>query len=925
MKKTLSFLLALLLVLFTVVPSISVSAEDSTGPEIYFIYADIQAEQTQIKSDYSDYCFSATSWRHQLPTADAARGVSCDGIFYLAQNEREGIQIYLTNPGEEAFDIQVEVSEFRNANDNTLSSEIFKEEYVSPNGTKWYSRKLYIADPLLPYKGEKVTVEPDNNQAFYIETRSTAEQEAGAYYATVTFSDDNGIIATKTIAAIVWDFALPQQHYGKVVMGLYNASSGYEGTMSFLKQNGVRTYTYTSGGKTHEEILPEDKAKAEKILEGWDEYLLDHGITPLELPRYMIDEDEKSAELAMADVRRKYFSVPLQNWYTETGTYDAETLSVINHYKSVIGDNDYLRSKAFLYSADEVNATQYELINSLISAGNSAWPEVKKLFSYNGKGNSGTDYSQAMSVLDPYNNYVCFNTTLLTPYYTNYYSESLSNDYYNNYPYKWRYPCEMRTGGFELWLWRNSSAGIYRRLPFWQQHNNNEDCLMYWNCGYIANNYDIWGTKELPSGDGTSTGNGNGLLLYPGDPIGEDPCTPIGSLRIKQIASGLDDEDYLYLADEFLPEADRPTWKEKSDYWWTRCDDMTNNRISLGNKLEKAAVEHEFGEWHTVVEPDRMHTGLQIRECILCGTEESTEIAKLPSYFTGHSLSLNGDIGVNFYLDLTEEEAADTTVSFAWEVEGKEKTSTSELTLDSDTGYYKAACPIPVAEMTYDITAALNFDQELVDTDTYSAVQYADVILADQEFIDGFSDAKGAVKYWELATLVKSMLDYGAKAQTQFYRDENNLANKKLVTDDQTSPYYYVPSAVDANAINTGASNMTAGLPDGLTYKGSTIVYLTQTSIRHYYQGDLGSLTVTFDGNEVDPVQKGDEFYFELKNISASNLDSLYTLKIGNTEYKYSVLDYVKTCLLSDKTSDDMKALAEATYRYNQAANTYFG
>ena len=169
------------------------------------------------------------------------------------------------------------------------------------------------------------------------------------------------------------------------------------------------------------------------------------------------------------------------------------------------------------------------------------------------------------------------------------------------------------------------------------------------------------------------------------------------------------------------------------------------------------------------------------------------------------------------------------------------------------------------------------------------------------------------------------MLDYGAKAQTQFYRDENNLANKKLVTDDQTSPYYYVPSAVDANAINTGASNMTAGLPDGLTYKGSTIVYLTQTSIRHYYQGDLGSLTVTFDGNEVDPVQKGDEFYFELKNISASNLDSLYTLKIGNTEYKYSVLDYVKTCLLSDKTSDDMKALAEATYRYNQAANTYFG
>ena len=46
------------------------------------------------------------------------------------------------------------------------------------------------------------------------------------------------------------------------------------------------------------------------------------------------------------------------------------------------------------------------------------------------------------------------------------------------------------------------------------------------------------------------------------------------------------------------------------------------------------------------------------------------------SRFAGHSLSLNGDIGVNFFIRLTEEEAAYATVDFTWIVNGEEKTAT---------------------------------------------------------------------------------------------------------------------------------------------------------------------------------------------------------------------------------------------------------
>lgn len=304
--------------------------------------------------------------------------------------------------------------------------------------------------------------------------------------------------------------------------------------------------------------------------------------------------------------------------------------------------------------------------------------------------------------------------------------------------------------------------------------------------------------------------------------------------------------------------------------------------------------------------------------------------------FTGHSLSLNGDIGVNFYLDLTEEEKENATVSFTWNVEGTEKSHTVSLADEEKQSCgYKATCPIAVAEMTYDIHASLTLDG-ITYTDTYSAVTYADVILDDADFADSYITAEnergkdGEKRLSDLRLLVKTMLDYGGKAQLQFNRNLSDLANKKLVTDDEASAYYYKPDTVSAAMISTGSSDLYDVSAYGLRHTGSTIVYLSETSLRLYYKiedkekfkqvvGDI-----TFDGKKTDYIVKGDEIYYEIKDIAAAELDTLYTLKIGSTKYKYSVLDYVKACLNSERTSDSMKALVAATYHYNQAANTYF-
>ena len=87
----------------------------------------------------------------------------------------------------------------------------------------------------------------------------------------------------------------------------------------------------------------------------------------------------------------------------------------------------------------------------------------------------------------------------------------------------------------------------------------------------------------------------------------------------------------------------------------------------------------------------------------------------------------------------------------------------------------------------------------------------------------------------------------------------------------------------------------------------------------------LISDSITINGQNAVYKEKNGEIYFEIKDIAASDLDTDYTLTIGTNSYKYSVMNYVKAALLSDRVDSKLKSLANALYWYNQAANTYFG
>ncbi len=295
--------------------------------------------------------------------------------------------------------------------------------------------------------------------------------------------------------------------------------------------------------------------------------------------------------------------------------------------------------------------------------------------------------------------------------------------------------------------------------------------------------------------------------------------------------------------------------------------------------------------------------------------------APAKEYFVGRSLSLDGDIGVNFYLDLTADEAKSAMVNFSWNVNNEVKTSSFSLSNAKRlTAGYKATCRIAPAEMTGNILAELLINDEKVDEERYSAKQYADVILSDS--YQAAYKGTGARSYDNLKNLILNMLSFGSRAQTAFAVNLDTLADKGSG---------YTPDEVSAEDIPVANANMTEGLDNyGLSYVGSTLVCLTETTIRHYYKVtdqnkfDAVKNSIFIEGKPASAVEKNGSIYFEINNIPAADLDRNYTLKIGNNEYQYSAFNYIKTALPSNKVEDNVKKLIQVLYRYNQAANTFF-
>ena len=299
--------------------------------------------------------------------------------------------------------------------------------------------------------------------------------------------------------------------------------------------------------------------------------------------------------------------------------------------------------------------------------------------------------------------------------------------------------------------------------------------------------------------------------------------------------------------------------------------------------------------------------------------------AKPKTLIVGHSLTLDGNIGINFYLDpsvagMTADRvtADNLSYSFAWAngnaLVDVAKQAESKAFVVED-GKIKVTCKVCAAEMTCGVKASFKLGNKS-GSEVYTVRKYCDTVLdPTSAFSTKYKSDNGEGTYNNLVDLTNKMLDYGAKAQTVFRIKTYDLANHNLK---------YTMQNVDGDMFTTAvqtangrvADDIAAKTPAGASFKAPSLVFLSENTLRLYFEPQNDSFSTA-------GLTKWNQYYYaQVVDIPAAKLDTLQTFNVSGTELRYSALDYAKALAAGGNT--DNAALAMALYWYNRAANVFF-
>ena len=279
--------------------------------------------------------------------------------------------------------------------------------------------------------------------------------------------------------------------------------------------------------------------------------------------------------------------------------------------------------------------------------------------------------------------------------------------------------------------------------------------------------------------------------------------------------------------------------------------------------------------------------------CDTCGHIMDGIGAKL----AGYSLSLSGNIGVNFYMELSDEVVADDKAYMQFTLPNGEKpqvevSEAEKVTLDNKE-YYVFSCEVAAKEMDDIITAQIITADGKGVAYKYTVREYAEYILDEA---NGYDDNTKAV--------VSAMLSYGDYAKAYFSGEELTATSEiNAVTSDMLAGYAMTESGI---------------LPEGIEYYGSTLLLESETTIRHYFKVTEGT-----DISAYNMTEKGGYYYIQCSDIPAGSLGTAQDISVGEYTISYSPMSYAYAALNSDSTSDNLKNLVKALYIYYQNAYAY--
>ncbi len=277
------------------------------------------------------------------------------------------------------------------------------------------------------------------------------------------------------------------------------------------------------------------------------------------------------------------------------------------------------------------------------------------------------------------------------------------------------------------------------------------------------------------------------------------------------------------------------------------------------------------------------------------------------------SATLDGDIGMNYYLTLPQNILSESGVYVKLAVNGRFTEMNLEDMTPEDDGSYKFTCWLNAKEMHDNVTFSLHDKNDsLISFYTNGGKEINSFDYSLASYFNKLSTISSANQ--NLVHLAKETLAYGSYAQKAFGYNVDTASSTSDLSD------------IAAETLINHKMRKEGDMPEGLTLSEMTLILETKTTLRLYFKADdISKYRFTFDSAEVEPTGIPDEglYYIEVPDISAKDLDTIHTLKIDDCTLTFNALSYAYSILKENKNADLCDAV-KALYKYNAAANAYF-
>ena len=286
----------------------------------------------------------------------------------------------------------------------------------------------------------------------------------------------------------------------------------------------------------------------------------------------------------------------------------------------------------------------------------------------------------------------------------------------------------------------------------------------------------------------------------------------------------------------------------------------------------------------------------------------------------GYTLSLNGNIGINFYMDLDQRTVNDEDAYMLFTLPNGDKKqvyiseAVKNTSLNPNKIYYVFSCDVSSYEMTQQVKAQM-FDGNGNSTHEYSYTvrDYAEYILRNPKYY-----------YEEDVMFAKAILNYGACAQEYWNTEKEDLANKNLNESDRV---INTLTASDLESYEVSKVTNKSG-----SFEGYSLVLKSETTLKAYYKPaegtDINNLTFKANGQTVTPVKSGEYYILSVENIKAWDLDTNYKFEVYDgdetLEFSFSAMSYCYSVLKnSESYTDSLIQLISALRIYQQRSEVY--